>query len=63
MRCEKWGTNIVAHHGIMDVLDHAAELVYIPGTIQEPRDLASVFQWDEFLKNVFQFPSKCRTSD
>ena len=52
------GANLIIHHGIADVLDQAAELVHILGTIQEPRDLPSLFQWDELLKNLFQFPSK-----
>ena len=56
------GANLIVHHRIAEVFDQAAEFVHIPGTIQEPRDLASLFQRDELLKNLFQFPSKWRTS-
>ena len=52
------GANLIIHHGTADVLNHAAKFVHIPGAIQEPRDLASLFQWDELLKNVLQFPNK-----
>ena len=52
------GANLIVHHGIADVLDQAAELVHIPGAIEEPRKLPSLFQWQELLKNAFQFPSK-----
>ena len=52
------GTNLIIHHGITDVLNQAAKFVHIPGAIQKPRDLASLLQWDELLKNIFQFPNK-----
>ena len=52
------GANLIVHHGILDVLDQAGKLVHIPGTIQEPCDLPLLFQWDELLMNLFQFPSK-----
>ena len=56
-------TNLIIHHGVTDVLDQAAELIRIIGTVQEPRDLASLFQWDKVLKNIIQFPSRSCTSD
>ena len=55
--------NLIVHHGVADVLDQAAEIVHIPDAVQEPCDLASSFQWGEFLKNVIQFPSEWCTLD
>ena len=52
------GVDLIIHHGIADVLDQAAEFFHISGTIQEPRNLALLFQRDELLKNLFQLPSK-----
>ena len=54
--------NLIIHHGIADVLDQAAELVHIPGGVQEACDLASLFKRDELLKNIFQFPDRRQTS-
>ena len=52
------GANLIIHHGIADVLDQATEFVHIPDAVQEPRDLAPLFEWDELLENTFQFPSR-----
>ena len=51
-------TNQIVHQGIADVLCWATKLVRILGAIQEPRDLPSLFQWDEFLKNTVKFPTR-----
>jgi len=40
------------------MLDQATKLINISGAVHEPRGLASVFQWDEILKNIIQFPDK-----
>ena len=56
-------TNLIIHHGIADVLGQAAELIHILGAFQEPRDLASAFQWDQVLKNIVQFPRRLCMSD
>ena len=57
------GTNLIIHHSITDILGHASELNYVIGAVQEPRDLASLCQWDEVSENVIQFPSKPCTLD
>ena len=56
-------TNLVIHHGITDIIGQAAKLVHVLGAVQEPRDLASLFQWDEIFKNFIQFPSGSHVSD
>jgi len=52
------GTNLIFHHGIADILNHAVELVHIFGAVQEPCDLASLSQRDQLLKNIVQLPIK-----
>ena len=54
-------TNLIIHHGITDVLGQAAKLIRILGAVQEPRDLALLFQWSEVLKDIIEFPSKLCT--
>ena len=48
--------NLIVHHGIADILGQVTKLIHIIGAVQEPRDLASLFQWDELSKNIIQFP-------
>jgi ABC-type glutathione transport system ATPase component len=55
--------NLIIHHGVADVLHHAAKLIHILGTVQEPCDRASLCQRGEVLEDILQFPSKPRTSD
>jgi hypothetical protein len=56
-------TNLIIHHGVADILNHAAKPVHVLGAIQEPRDFASLCQWDEVLEDAVQFPNKSYTSD
>ena len=56
-------TNLVLHHGIANILSQAAKLIHILNVVQEPRDPASSFQWDQVLKNIIQFPNRLPTSD
>ena len=51
-------TNLIIHHGVADVPNQAAKLIRVLGAIQEPCDLASLFQWSEVLKDIIKFPSK-----
>jgi len=53
-------TNLIIRNGVSDVLDQVTELVHIVGAVHEPRNLASLFQWDEMLENIIQFPTKPR---
>jgi len=46
----------------VDVLDQATKLINIFGAVHEPRDFASLFQLDEILKNIIQFPGKSLAS-
>ena len=55
--------NLIVHHSAADVLNQTAKPIYIFGTIQELRRLGSLFQWDEVLENIIQFPYKSYTSD
>ena len=48
--------NLIVHHGIADILGQVIKLIHIIGAVQEPCDLASLFQWDELLENIIQFP-------
>jgi hypothetical protein len=56
-------TNLVIHHGVTDIFRHVAKLIRILGAVQEPRDIASLCQWGEVLKNVIEFPNNPYTSD
>ena len=56
-------TNLIVHHSTADVPDQNAKPIRIYGVIQEPRRLASLFQWDEVSENVVQFSDKSYTSD
>ena len=51
-------TNLIIHYGSANILDQTVKFVHILGAIQESGDLASLFQWSEFLKNIIQFPSR-----
>ena len=50
-------TDLIIHHCIANVLDHAAELIRVLRAVYEPLGFASLPQWSEFSKNVLQFPS------
>ena len=52
-------TNLIIHHGVANILGQITKLVHIIGAIQEPRDLASLFQWDEVSESIVQFPVNC----
>jgi len=56
-------TNLIFHHGVTDIVDQAVKLAHILCAVQEPCDLASLFQWDEVLKDIIQFPIKSHVSD
>ena len=56
-------TNLIVHHSAADVLNQTTKPIHIFGAIQEPRRLGSLFQWDEVLENIIQFPYKSYTSD
>ena len=56
-------TNLIIHHGIMDISSKTIKLIHILDAVQEPRDPASLFQRDEVLENIFQFPSGSHVSD
>ena len=51
-------TNLIVHHGVTDILGQAAKLIDVLGAIQEPRDLASLCQWDEFSENLIELPNR-----
>jgi len=51
------------HHGVADILDQAAKLIHVLDAFQEPCDLASLCQWGKVSEDIFQFPSKSRTTD
>jgi hypothetical protein len=56
-------TNLIIHHGIADILDQSAKLIHVFGAVQEPCDLASLFQWGEGLENFVRFTSPLCKSD
>ena len=45
-------TNLIIHHGFTDILSQITKLIHIVGTIQEPRDLTSLFQWDKVSEYI-----------
>ena len=51
-------TNQIVHQGVTNILGQATKLVRVRCAIQEPRDLASLFQRDEFFKDIVKFPSR-----
>ena len=55
--------NLILHHSAVDVLNQIAKRIHIFGAIQEPCRLGSLFQWDEVLENIIQFPVKLYVSD
>ena len=57
------GTNLIVHHGIADILSRAGELICVLGVVQEPHDLASLYEWEETSENIIQFPGRSSTSD
>ena len=57
------GANLVIYQGVADVLGQAGKLIRVRDAVQEPRSLASLFQWDEVSENIIQFPNKLRMSD
>ena len=50
-------TNLIIHHGVMDVLNQATELIHILSAVQEPRDPAPLFQRDKVSMDIIQLPS------
>ena len=56
-------TNLIIHHGVTNILSQTTKLIHVFGTVQEPGDLASLFQQDEILENMIQFPNKSSMSD
>jgi len=63
VRATSLETHLIIHYGILYDLDETSKFVRILGAIHEPRVLDSLFQWDEILKNIIQFPGRARTSD
>jgi len=57
------GTNLIIHYGVADIFSQTTKFIRILGAVQELRDLAPLFQWDEVLKNIIQIPRKLWTSD
>jgi hypothetical protein len=45
-------TDLIIHHGVADILDQAAEPIYILGAVQKPRDLPPFSQWGETPENL-----------
>ena len=56
-------TDLIVQHSVADILGQITKLIHILSAIQEPRDLASLFQRDEVLENPIQVPTKSCTSD
>ena len=56
-------TDLVIHHSVADIFNHATKLISILGAVQEPCHFASSCQWGEVSENVIQFPSNSRPSD
>jgi hypothetical protein len=56
-------TNLVIHHRVADILDQAAKPVHVLSAVQESCDPPPLFQRDEVLEDLIQFPSDPRTSD
>ena len=42
----------MVHHGVADILSQVTKLIHIISAVQEPRDLASLFQRDEVSENI-----------
>lgn len=55
-------TNLIIHQGVADILSQVTKPIHILDAIQEPRDLTPLFQRDEILENIAQFPSEVCTS-
>ena len=56
-------TNLIIHHSVADVFGQASKRIHVIGAVQEPCDLASLFQWGEVSENFIQFPNKSCASD
>jgi hypothetical protein len=50
-------TNLIIHHGVADIFDQMAEFVRILDVGKKTLHLYLLFQWLEFLEDVFQFPN------
>ena len=50
-------TNLIIHHSVADVFGQASKRIHVIGAVQEPCDLASLFQWGEVSENFIQFPN------
>ena len=56
-------TNLVLHHRVADVFDHAAEFIQILCTGEETCDLSLLCQRNQVFENAIQFAVKRCTSD
>ena len=56
-------TDLIICHSITDILGQTTKLIHILSAIQEPRDLASLFQRNEVPENPIQVPTKLCASD
>ena len=56
-------TDLIVQHSVADILGQVTKLIHISSTIQEPCDLASLFQRDEVPENPIQVPTKSCASD
>ena len=62
VRANALSTNLILHHGVTDIFNHAAKLLHILCVVEEPCDLASLCQRHEVLKNIIQLAIKKRIS-
>ena len=58
VRASVLATNLILHHSIADVLNHAAKLLHILRVAEESYDLALLCQRREVLENFIQFAGK-----
>jgi len=45
-------TNLIFHHGVTDIVGQAVKLSHILCAVQEPFNLALLFQWDKVLEDI-----------
>ena len=58
VRANALSTNLILHHGVADIFNHAAKLLHILCVVGELCDLASLCQQHEVLKNIIQLAIK-----
>lgn len=55
--------NLILHHRVPDILNHAAKLIHILSVGQKLRDFVLLCQRNEVFENVVQFATECWVSD